>query len=140
MSLDTLFYITAVSALGLALVFLSDLAVLRRSFNGREITEKISESKPVFNGLYLKIYLPAANFAKTVIMPKIFREIEIVISKTRLIFLKAERFLLGLTHYVRGKRKINGNGAAAHPYWDSLSGVKKEEESKAEEEKEDASE
>ena len=125
MSFDIFFYITAASALGLMLIFASDLTILRRALSGREITEKISESKPVFHGAYILLYLPMARFAKAVVMPKVFREIEIVISKTRLLFLRAERFLLGLTHYVRGKRKINDNGAGAHPYWDSLNGNKK---------------
>lgn len=122
--MNTLFYMAIFSFAG-ASFLISRGIFYARAIPGAEFKQKLSETESVFNDIKNKLIIPSFVLLHDTFSPKIYKEIEIIISKFRINFLRAERQLLHLANYIRGKREMkisNGN----HPYWDQLSEIKKE--------------
>lgn len=87
-----------------------------------ELLARLRISRPVFSDFHQYVFIPAVNFYRTVVLPKIYKESEKKISRFRINILKMEGWLLRLTNYIRGKRKINTNGNT--PYWKDINDFK----------------
>lgn len=124
-TLNTLIYTAILSFAG------ASFLVSRRAFSARTIPEtelrrELSETISVFYEIKTRLIIPPFVLMHDTFSPKIYKEFEIIISKFRINMLRAERQLLNLANYIRGKRemKMNNDG---HPYWDQLADLKKEE-------------
>ena len=110
--------------------------ISRKTFCARampraKFEEKLSGTTPVFHDISARIIVPSIVFLHDTFSPKIYKEFEIIISRFRINVLRAERQLLHLANYIRGKREMkisDGN----HPYWNQISdsGADKKEENK----------
>lgn len=120
-------YTTAFSAIGL-IVLIGRAVADARKISREEFRARFMETKPFFHDLNVRVVLPLMGYLSVVILPKIYKEFEIVISKFRINVLRIERMLLHLAHYMRGKREVKINGGA-HPYWNNLSSPKDEKKS-----------
>jgi hypothetical protein len=94
-----------------------------------ELLVKLRETKHLFSDFHDYVVVPAINFWKNSALPYIYKEFEKTVSRFRINVLKIEAWLLKLTNYIRGKRKIQNNGYSE--YWkdvnDSKNGDKKPE-------------
>lgn len=111
-------YTVIFSFLGAAGLFARRFAPARM-LSGEELNRRLKETRPTFHGISNRVSVSAGNFVKRSVLPKLFKEFEIIISKFRIYVLKAERMLHDLTHYIRGKREIK-SGRSNHPYWNNV--------------------
>lgn len=119
--LIALIVITIFSAGGMLYLLLRRLREIRM-MAGSELLEKLQASRPVFSDFHQYFIIPAINFYRTSVLPAVYKESEKTISRFRINILKIERWLLRLTNYIRGKRKINTNGNT--PYWKDINDFK----------------
>jgi hypothetical protein len=119
--LTTLIVITIFSAGGMLYLLLRRLRETRMMADG-ELLEKLQVSRPVFSDFHQYLIIPTINFYRTSVLPAVYKESEKTISRFRINILKIERWLLRLTNYIRGKRKINTNGNT--PYWKDINDFK----------------
>lgn len=121
----TLIYISIFSAM-IALYLLARGLIAIKDMEKNELSLKLASSKPIFHDFHVYIFIPFVSFLKISVLPKIFKEFEIIISKFRIIVLKVERRLFHLVTYIRGKRDMgnNNNDNESHPYWDSVGNSK----------------
>lgn len=119
--LIALIVITIFSAGGMLYLLLRRLREIRM-MAGSEFLEKLQASRPVFSDFHQYLIIPAINFYRTSVLPAVYKESEKTISRFRINILKIERWLLRLTNYIRGKRKINTNGNT--PYWKDINDFK----------------
>lgn len=123
--MTTIFIYTAIfSAIGLIVLTGRAVADVRK-INKEEFRARFIEMKPFFHDLNVRAVFPMRMYLSVIILPKIYKEFEIVISKFRINVLRIERMLLHLAHYMRGKREVKINGGS-HPYWDNLGSPKDE--------------
>lgn len=125
----TLIYISIFSAV-IVIYLLAKGLVAIKDIDRNELSLKLASSKPIFQDFHVYVFIPFVNFLKISVLPKIFKEFEIIISKLRIIILKVERRLFHLVTYIRGKRDIGNNNSESHPYWDSVSDSKNGEDKK----------
>lgn len=102
--------------------------VLRRLKEARAMSEaeflaRLRQTRPVFSDFNQHLVAPAMNLWKTAVLPAIYKEVEKLISRFRINLLKIEGWLLRLTNYIRGKRKIQSNGQSS-PYWKDINDFK----------------
>lgn len=88
-----------------------------------ELISKLQAAKPFFLDFNHYIVEPTVNFWKTVVLPKIYKEFEKLVSRLRINILKLEGWLLKLANYIRGKRKIQTNNEQS-PYWKDINDFK----------------
>lgn len=120
----TLVLISFFSVSGIVFMFLNRLAKVK-TMEGDELTDNLVSSKSIFSSLRRRFISPISNFWHTVVLPGIYKETEKTISRFRLNILKAERALLRLTNYIRGKREIKNNGDnGSSPYWQDINEFK----------------
>ena len=119
--MDTLVYISIFSAIGIIYLLTKGL-ILAKTIDKKELSLKLTSSS-IFDDFHVYVFIPFMDFLKTFILPKIFKEFEIIISKFRISVLKVERQLFHLANYVRGKREIKTDNES-HPYWDSVNNSK----------------
>lgn len=94
-----------------------------RAMPEEEFLSRLKSSRPVFTDVHFYIALPASNFFRTFVLPKIYKEFEKTISRFRINVLKIESLLLRLTNYIRGKRKVCDNGDSSK-YWKDMNEFK----------------
>lgn len=121
--MTTIFIYTAVFSAIALIVLVGRAAADVRNINKEEFRARFIETKPFFHDLNVHFVFPLMRYLSIVILPKIYKEFEIVISKFRINVLRIERILLRLAHYMRGKREVKINGGA-HPYWNNLGSPK----------------
>jgi hypothetical protein len=109
------------SAAGMLYLLLKRLKEVRM-MPENELLAKLQTSRPVFSDFHQYVFIPAVNFYRTAVLPKIYKESEKKISRFRINILKIEGWLLRLTNYIRGKRKIQNNGHT--PYWKDINDFK----------------
>lgn len=114
-----IYYIAVFSGAILVALFLKGLMPAKRLSAAGRLKQELVQTKPLFYDINTRIIMPAVIFLHDSFTPKIYKEVEIVISKIRINVLKIERLLLRLTHYIRGKREVKKNGNN-HPYWARL--------------------
>lgn len=119
--LITLIIIMLLSAAGMLYLLLKRLQEARM-MPENELLAKLQTSRPVFSDFHQYVFIPAVNFYRTAVLPKIYKESEKKISRFRINILKMEGWLLRLTNYIRGKRKIHSNGRT--PYWKDINDFK----------------
>lgn len=119
--LITLIIIMLLSAAGMLYLLLKRLKEVKM-MPANELLAKLQASRPVFSDFHQYIIIPAVNFYRTAVLPKIYKEFEKKISRFRINILKMEGWLLRLTNYIRGKRKIHNNGRT--PYWKDINDFK----------------
>lgn len=122
-----LIYISSFSGVVLIALFAKNLKAAK-AIPQAELEQSLRESRSSFHHISSGIVAPTAGYVKKSILPKVYKEFEIIISKFRIYILRVERMLLWLTHYVRGKREVKVNGS--HPYWDSIMEKEKNKENK----------
>lgn len=124
-TLNTLIYI-AVFSFASAYFLVSRRAFYARAMPEADFKRELAETKSAFDDIKERLIIPPFVLMHDTLSPKIYKEFEIIISKFRINMLRAERHLLRLANYIRGKRemKMNNDG---HPYWDQLTDSKKEE-------------
>lgn len=120
-------YTTAFSVIGLVVLTGRAVADVKK-INREEFKARFIETKPFFHDLNVRAVFPLMRYLSIIVLPKIYKEFEIVISKFRINVLRTERMLLHLAHYMRGKREVKINGGA-HPYWNNLGSPKDEKKS-----------
>lgn len=123
--MNILIYTALFSAAGAVFLFSKGLS-FARALPREEFERKLNETKPVFHDINAKIIVLFAVFLHDSFSPKIYKEFEIIISKSRLNVLRMERLLLHLANYIRGKREIKMNGNS-HPYWNQVGGSEPKE-------------
>ena len=128
--MNTLIYMAILSFAG-ASFLISRKTFCARAMPREEFEEKLNGTAPVFHDISARIIVPFVVFLHDTFSPKIYKEFEIIISRFRINVLRAERQLLHLANYIRGKREVKiseGN----HPYWNQLgnSEADKKEENK----------
>lgn len=123
-----LIYATALSCFGLIVLIAQGLREFNR-IDSDEFLTKARETKPIFHDLKIHIWVPVANYFHAVIIPIIYKEFEIVISRVRINVLRIERLLLQLANYIRGKREVKINGQHHH-YWGGFGKNNKEDDVK----------
>jgi len=99
--------------------------ISRKAFYARmipreEFEQKLNQTVPVFHDIGTRIIIPSIVFLHNALSPKIYKEFEIIISRFRINVLRAERHLLHLANYIRGKREMKINDGK-HPYWNQIS-------------------
>lgn len=94
-----------------------------RIMNERDLIIKIQESRCLFTDFYEGVVNPAINFWRNSILPAVYKEFEKIISRFRINVLKVEGWLLKLTNYIRGKRKVQNNGNQSQ-YWKDINDFK----------------
>ncbi len=119
--LITLIIIVLFSAAGMLYLLLKRLQEVKM-MPENELLAKLQTSRPVFSDFHQYVFIPAVNFYRTAVLPKIYKESEKKISRFRINILKMEGWLLRLTNYIRGKRKIQNNGHT--PYWRDINDFK----------------
>lgn len=119
--LITLIIIMLLSAAGMLYLLLKRLQEVKM-MPENELLAKLQTSRPVFSDFHQYVFIPAVNFYRTAVLPKIYKESEKKISRFRINILKMEGWLLRLTNYIRGKRKIHNNGRT--PYWKDINDFK----------------
>lgn len=119
--LIALIVITIFSAGGMLYLIWRRLREIRMMADS-ELLEKLQASRPVFSDFHQYLITPTINFYRTSVLPAVYKESEKAISRFRINILKIERWLLRLTNYIRGKRKINSNGNT--PYWKDINDFK----------------
>lgn len=119
--MSILVYAALLSAAGIAFLVFKGVS-FARAMPKEEFERRLNESKPIFHDINARIIIPSVVFLHDSLSPKIYKEFEIIISKLRISALRAERLLLRLANYIRGKREVKMNGNS-HPYWNQLSGL-----------------
>jgi len=118
----TLVLIIFFSGLGMSYLILRRLKEVK-AMPEAEFLLKLKQTKPVFSDFNQYLVAPLVNLWKTVVLPAIYKEFEKFISRFRINLLKMEGWLLRLTNYIRGKRKIQNNGKPS-PYWKDINEFK----------------
>ncbi|MEK9183640.1 MAG: hypothetical protein AAB890_01020 [Patescibacteria group bacterium] len=120
--MDILVYISIFSAIGIIYLLARGL-ILARTMDKKELSLKLASSKSIFDDFHVYVFVPFVGFLKISVLPMVFKEFEIIISKFRINVLKVERQLFHLANYIRGKREIKTDNES-HPYWDSVNTLK----------------
>jgi hypothetical protein len=115
----------SIASFGLMVFFILNRLDYVRAMPEEEFSSRLKSSQPVFTDVYFYIALPASNFFRTFVLPKIYKEFEKTISRFRINVLKIESLLLRLTNYIRGKRKVCDNGDSSK-YWKDMNKFKDE--------------
>lgn len=110
------------SGIGMFYMVASRIEEVRAMSRGQFISA-LRESKPVFSDFNHYFVSPIVHFTQTIILPKIFKEFEKMISMLRINILKVEKLLLDLSRYIKGKREIKTNGKR-NPYWKDMNDFK----------------
>lgn len=120
--MNILVYISIFSAIGIIYLLAKGL-VLAKAMDKKELSLRLISSKSIFDDFHVYVFIPLVNFLKISVLPIVFKEFEIIISKFRINVLKVERQLFHLANYIRGKREIKTDNEG-HPYWDSVNALK----------------
>ena len=110
--MNILIYTALFSAAGAVFLFSKGLS-FARALPREEFERKLNETKPVFHDINAKIIVPFAVFLHDSFSPKIYKEFEIIISKSRLNVLRMERLLY--SWYQLHKRKKGNKNERQQP-------------------------
>jgi hypothetical protein len=100
-----------------------------------ELLERIAATRPFWMDFYEMFFVPAWHVYQEEVRPFIFKEIEILARRFRIIVLRVECLLLRFAEYIRGKRVISSNShkparnagrstAGRSHYWEQLNNCK----------------
>ncbi|TSD02147.1 MAG: hypothetical protein Athens071424_182 [Parcubacteria group bacterium Athens0714_24] len=112
-----LIFLIIISALGIFYLLTGRIKGIL-PLSEEDILLKIRAMRSVSSDLHDYIIVPTSAFWKNVVLPKIYKDFEKMISRFRINILKIECWLLKLTNYIRGKREIQCNGNTE--YWKEI--------------------
>ena len=120
MTIPLILFLISFAGLAIALV----RGILRlRTIPKEELLIRYNETKPFWSDFYELLVVPAARVHQEKVRPKVYKEIEKMARRFRIIFLRIECLLLRFSEYIRGKRTMQNNGHKSH-YWEQLNNCK----------------
>lgn len=123
--MTTLLILFLISFVGLAVVLGRGISRLK-AIPKEEFLPRYNETKPFWSDFYELVVVPASRVHQEKVRPKVYKEIEKLARRFRIIVLRIECLLLRFSEYIRGKRVMppNGmNGRKSH-YWEQLNNCK----------------
>lgn len=118
-----------VSIGGLALLSVKRFLILK-TVSKEEILSRYNSAKPFWNEFHDLFVVHVIRVHQEKVRPTVYKEIEKLTHRFRIIVLRIECLLLRFSEYIRGKRVMSSNGHKSH-YWEQLNncknGVSKEE-------------
>ncbi len=117
------FLILLIASFSLAVSLLGRRSLRLKGVSESEILSRIDETKFFWTDFYEMFYIPTFRFYQEKTRPFVFKEIEKLTHRFRIIVLRTECLLMRFGEYVRGKRVVSPNGHKSH-YWEQINNCK----------------
>ncbi len=117
--------ILLISFIGIA-VFIGRRFLSIKNLSDEEVLYRMESTKPFGDDLRDLMIAPIAIIVREKAKPFVYKEIEKLTRRFRIMFLKIECRLLRFAEYIRGKRIMQKNCQPSSPYWQNLNDLKNE--------------
>ena len=94
-----------------------------RNFSKEELLNRLGETNSFWSEFHGFFVSPVVRIHQESLRPKIYKEIEKLTRRFRIVALRVECLLMRFSEYLRGKRTMQGNGHKSH-YWEQINNCK----------------